>query len=195
MEQIQKELEEFPEGKLNYSCVGDRVKWYCRINKQKQYIPVADIDFAKTLAIKRYLTLQQNNLSKNLQACNSFLKHYEHSPIESFLSDSPIARHLLPAYFSGTDDSDTEWAQSDYEKCNLYPDFTILHPKTQKIIYWEHFGMMNDMGYRKDTFEKMDKYISFGIFPSVQLITTYEDYHHPLSYEDVEKIVQHFLLS
>lgn len=26
----------------------------------------------------------------------------------------------------------------------IYPDFTILHPKTGKIFYWEHFGFMDD---------------------------------------------------
>ena len=26
----------------------------------------------------------------------------------------------------------------------LYPDFTILHPKTGEIFYWEHFGMMDE---------------------------------------------------
>ncbi len=28
-----------------------------------------------------------------------------------------------------------------------YPDFTILHPVTNKIFYWEHFGMMDNAPY------------------------------------------------
>jgi len=30
----------------------------------------------------------------------------------------------------------------------LYPDFTIRHPKTGEICYWEHFGLMDDPSYR-----------------------------------------------
>ena len=29
----------------------------------------------------------------------------------------------------------------------FFPDFTILHPKTNKIIYWEHFGLMSNPSY------------------------------------------------
>ncbi len=31
----------------------------------------------------------------------------------------------------------------------LYPDFTIRHPQTGKMFYWEHFGLMDQPSYRK----------------------------------------------
>lgn len=58
----------------------------------------------------------------------------------------------------------------------ISPDFTILHPDTGKIYFWEHFGLMDDVSYRKSTASKLNSYISNGIIPSIQLITTYERY-------------------
>ena len=72
----------------------------------------------------------------------------------------------------------------------IYPDFTIMHPKTGKIIYWEHFGRMDDLKYNKNIGERLQRYINHGIVPSINLITTYETLEHPLNIEMVRKIVQ-----
>lgn len=72
----------------------------------------------------------------------------------------------------------------------LYPDFTILHPRTREIYYWEHFGMMDNPVYSKNACSKMQLYISNKIFPADKLITTYETLDHPLSSEIVEKIIR-----
>lgn len=76
----------------------------------------------------------------------------------------------------------------------LYPDFTILHPKTQETHYWEHFGRMDDLSYSQKTYSKLNLYTTHGIIPTIHLITTYETKQHPLSYEDVEKIINHYFL-
>lgn len=76
----------------------------------------------------------------------------------------------------------------------LYPDFTIRHPKTGKLFYWEHFGLMNQLTYRKNACSKLQLYISNGIIPNIQLITTYETQEEPLDPETVEKIVEHYFL-
>ena len=55
----------------------------------------------------------------------------------------------------------------------ISPDFTIKHPVTGQIYYWEHFGKMDDPIYAKNVCDKIQLYISHGIIPSVQLITTY----------------------
>jgi len=74
----------------------------------------------------------------------------------------------------------------------IYPDFTIRHPKTGKTYYWEHFGRMDDMSYSKNVPIKLQTYISHGIIPSIQLITTYETMENPLSTEKVERIVKEY---
>lgn len=75
-----------------------------------------------------------------------------------------------------------------------YPDFTIRHPKTGEIIYWEHFGLMDDPSYYQKVFPKLYMYTSNGIIPSINLITTYETQNHPLSTDMVEKIINHYFL-
>ena len=32
----------------------------------------------------------------------------------------------------------------------LFPDFTIRHPGTGALYYWEHFGLMDDPAYAKN---------------------------------------------
>ncbi len=76
----------------------------------------------------------------------------------------------------------------------IYPDFTIRHPNTGKIYYWEHFGRMDDPNYAKAAGAKLQLYISHGIIPSIQLITTYETKDSPLDIATVEKIIQHYFV-
>lgn len=74
----------------------------------------------------------------------------------------------------------------------LYPDFTILHPHTAQIYYWEHFGRMDDSTYSKNTYKKLQLYNENGIIPTIHLITTYETQEHPLSSDVVDKIIQQY---
>jgi len=74
----------------------------------------------------------------------------------------------------------------------IYPDFTIRHPISGELYYWEHFGLMDDPSYQKNTFSKLQLYVSHGIIPNVNLITTYETKEHPLSPEYIELLIKHF---
>ncbi len=76
----------------------------------------------------------------------------------------------------------------------LFPDFTILHPKSKKIIYWEHFGMMDNTTYADNTFHKLRTYLANGYIPNVNLLTTYETKSQPLTYDQIEGIIHSFLL-
>ena len=76
----------------------------------------------------------------------------------------------------------------------IYPDFTIRHPKTGELFYWEHFGMMDQMKYRTKAGSKLQLYTSHGILPSVNLITTYETDDNPLNTRTVEAVIQRYFL-
>ncbi|MGN1139786.1 MAG: ATPase, partial [Oliverpabstia sp.] len=76
----------------------------------------------------------------------------------------------------------------------LFPDFTIRHPRTGQIYYWEHFGLMDQSPYSQKTYAKLQLYTTYGIIPSIHLITTYETKEYPLSSEIVEKIIQYYFL-
>lgn len=76
----------------------------------------------------------------------------------------------------------------------VYPDFTIRHPVTDEIFYWEHFGMMDHEPYRSNALSKLELYASKGIYPSQQLITTYETKEYPLDSGLAEHLIRHYFL-
>jgi len=75
---------------------------------------------------------------------------------------------------------------------NIYPDFTIKHPKTGEVYYWEHFGMMTDEEYIRKACAKIQMYALHGITPGVNLIMTFETPEHPLGAEDVMEIIEKY---
>lgn len=78
------------------------------------------------------------------------------------------------------------------DSLTYYPDFTILHPVTKEIYYWEHFGMIDNVSYRQHAFQKLQTYCAHKIYPSIQLITTYETKEYPLTVETIEQIVNYY---
>lgn len=76
----------------------------------------------------------------------------------------------------------------------IYPDFTVRHPKTGDLFYWEHFGMMDDPAYSEKAFHKLQLYASHGIYPFDQLITTYETGNHPLDSTLADELVKYYFL-
>ena len=73
-----------------------------------------------------------------------------------------------------------------------FPDFTIMHPFTKQIYYWEHFGMMDNPEYVDMTCKKIKTYSEYGIVPSINLITTYETMTNPLDYEVLDNLIQFY---
>ena len=74
----------------------------------------------------------------------------------------------------------------------IYPDFTIRHPLTGNLFYWEHFGLMDNSAYLENAMSKLHLYATHGIIPGIQLITTYETKDHPLNPEIIEKYIEYF---
>ncbi len=79
-------------------------------------------------------------------------------------------------------------------EATVYPDFTILHPRTGKIYYWEHFGMMDKPEYAQKAFSKQKLYASHGIVPTRQLIVTYETSEKPLASNEIEQIIEKYFV-
>lgn len=74
----------------------------------------------------------------------------------------------------------------------LFPDFTIRHPKTGDTYYWEHFGLMDNIGYAQNAFSKLQIYTSHGILPSIKLITTFETKEHPIDIDTIAKTIDFY---
>lgn len=76
----------------------------------------------------------------------------------------------------------------------IYPDFTIRHPKTGEYFYWEHFGLLDKAEYIKNMHSKMQLYTAHNIIPGINLITTYENRDKPLTFEMIEMWVKYYFL-
>ncbi len=80
----------------------------------------------------------------------------------------------------------------ELENITLYPDFTIMHPETSEIFYWEHFGKMDNISYRQNTGSKLQTYCNNNIIPNVNLITTFETQDSPLNSQQVQEIINYY---
>ena len=72
------------------------------------------------------------------------------------------------------------------------PDFTILHPYTLEIYYWEHFGLMDQQDYREKTKNKIELYALNGIIQGKNFITTFEITTSQLNTWYVEKLIEQY---
>lgn len=65
-----------------------------------------------------------------------------------------------------------------------YPDFTIKHPLTKELIYWEHLGKMDDADYAEAAFNKLKVYYDHGLIPGSNLILTFESKIKPFTFNE-----------
>lgn len=73
-----------------------------------------------------------------------------------------------------------------------YPDFTIKHPRTGRIYYYEHFGKMDDPKYIRDNMPKLSTYAMNGIVPGINLLLTFETKMEPLSVYMIESLLEQY---
>ena len=71
------------------------------------------------------------------------------------------------------------------------PDFTIL---TRQLMYWEHFGKMDDADYVLNNAVKIMNYRQAGIRLGDNLLLTVEDSSHPLTMREIQDMIQLRLL-
>ncbi len=72
----------------------------------------------------------------------------------------------------------------------VHPDFTLLNMVNRKELYWEHFGMMDDIEYRNSAFKKIREYESSGYYQGVNFIYTIETGKLPINTKAVECMAQ-----
>ena len=71
----------------------------------------------------------------------------------------------------------------------VYPDFGVLRSADRKLIYWEHFGKMDDPVYAYKTMEKLADYSNFGYRLGDNLIMTWETKNIPLTFRSINECI------
>ncbi len=75
----------------------------------------------------------------------------------------------------------------------LHPDFLCLNTRTRSEFYWEHFGLMDDPDYSKNTAGKLRLYTENGILAGRNLIITMETQSEPLATRILDQMIASFL--
>lgn len=76
----------------------------------------------------------------------------------------------------------------------VHPDFTLLNAINRKELYWEHFGMMDDIEYRNNAFNKIRDYESNGYYQGVNFIWTMETAKLPINTKAVDCMVSNMYI-
>lgn len=243
IESIKEQLKHMPPGKLICMQNGKYSKWSQSDGHTKSNIPKKNRKLAETLAVKKYFTALLEDLEKEKNAIEFYLRHSSpNGKAEKLLSEPSEYQKLLAPHFMTKSEELFKWMSAPYEqnmqypeqrnmKCisgnlvrsklesmidmslyvhhipfryecaltlgdkTIYPDFTIRHPQSGQLYYWEHFGLMDHPAYYKNAYDKLQLYTEHGIIPTHQLITTYETKDYPLQADTIEKTIEQYFLS
>ena len=124
LQQIEKQLSNLPDGKINCVHNGKFVKWFHSDGHTQTYIPKSQREYAQKLALKRFLLEKQKECKKELKALEFYQKHTvgENRKSVQFLSkDSAYQELLQPFYQLATLEADT-WSNVSYSKNQNYPE-------------------------------------------------------------------------
>ena len=72
----------------------------------------------------------------------------------------------------------------------VHPDFALLNIKERKEVYWEHFGMMDDIEYRNNAFIKIREYEDSGLYQFDSMIWTFETSKYPLNTKSLRGMIR-----
>lgn len=75
----------------------------------------------------------------------------------------------------------------------VYPDFTILIPKSRKEVYLEFFGMMDDIEYCEKNLQKIQELARNGIMLGKNLYIVFESLNTPMDTKLVKKMLEEIL--
>ena len=156
-----------------------------RLNSFLKYYPVEEID-----AVYNFLSPERQALVRPIVPTDlQFIKEWENEPYDKL----PFRADDRSAYY--TEKGERVRSKSEVIIANalfragipykyecplilsgrtVYPDFTILDIRTRTVIYFEHFGMMDDPEYRRKAMQKIALYAANGIVQGKNLLYTME---------------------
>lgn len=129
-----------------------------------------------------YPEYQKNNSHPEKLIHRTLAGHYVRSKSEAIIANALFSQKIPYRYECGL----------QIDNITFFPDFTIMHPITKKVIYWEHFGMMGNPDYAKQTFHKLGKYTASGIIPTIHMIITFETLEEPIDSVHIQHLIDEY---
>lgn len=196
-------------------CIIDGESRYLSMKKSE------DVELARGLRRRRYLKDLLKSVNNNIDVIGRLLKSYkivDPKAVSDRLSQAyqippGREREVLPGFCPQKSSEmnvrskservialilELEGYDAQYEREILLegrvfkPDFTIRHPQTNELIYYEHFGLIDDPRYYRNMLEKLMIYWKAGIRLGVNLIVTFETKDHPLTEAAVRNALDNF---
>ena len=75
-----------------------------------------------------------------------------------------------------------------------HPDFTCLNKRTLDVVYWEHWGKMDDLGYVNTQLNRVRIYRNKGIILDKNLFVTMESGSFPLTPFTINEFIDNHLV-
>ena len=82
----------------------------------------------------------------------------------------------------------------DGQRKPFYPDFTVMNKRTTKILYVEHFGMLDDSVYYNGTLRKLDVYEKNDILIGRDLLVFHETGKRVLDMKNIDKYIDEYMV-
>lgn len=76
----------------------------------------------------------------------------------------------------------------------VYPDFLTLNVRLRKEIYWEHFGMMDNIEYAEKTTKKIDDYEKNDFWYGKNILYTFETVDYMPDDRNIDALISRFLI-
>ena len=74
----------------------------------------------------------------------------------------------------------------------LHPDFTFYSNRYNKVMMWEHAGMLGNADYMQGFSERMDRYIRAGFLPCVDVIFSFDTMLGDLDTSEIKRLLDEF---
>lgn len=125
-----------------------------------------------------------NSMSNN--QCSVEIKHpYIYNGIKMRSQFETVIASIL-------DDMHIEYkydARLDLRKGTVYPDFSIPFPEYDRCGFLEYLGALSDFGYVSDNMDKIDNYISSGLYINRDVILIPGDKYYRPDYETIKELI------
>lgn len=131
---LESQIKEFPDGKLICARNENRWKWYCSDGHKSVYIPKKEQKFAEKLATKKYLSLLCEDMRREKNAIDYYLKHHKQSQAETMLIEESEYQKLLSSTFKSQSQELIDWINSKYETCKKYPEKRIFKSSSGNMV-------------------------------------------------------------
>ena len=134
--QLQHQLLEMPAGELICTQYGKYTKWYQSNYKSLIYIPKKKRELAETLALKKYMVFQLQEIEKQIIILKRCIKSFEkvEQKSEKLLNEKSPYRELLKKHFEINEKDDFLWEKEEYKRNRSHLETLIYKTMREDMV-------------------------------------------------------------